>query len=150
MSNLFHWLLSGIYYIFSCFYNFFMYIWGIFLDIVYIFTDFIFGIWITTYNSVQYGVYYVFDTILSILYNLVDYVGEYFQIGQISSNRDVWGFSFNEFYQAFAEITDLFQWVNLFIPLDTMFFCLIVYSEILVSWIVYKLVKSWIPTVSGS
>ena len=40
--------------------------------------------------------------------------------------------------------------IDCFIPVATFLACILLYTAFLVGWCVYKFVKSWIPTVSGS
>lgn len=52
-------------------------------------------------------------------------------------------------FSAYQTIFETVAHLNAWLPLDTVFYCASFYFSIMFVWIVYKFVKSWIPTVSG-
>ncbi|MDO4569746.1 MAG: hypothetical protein Q4D38_05135 [Planctomycetia bacterium] len=56
---------------------------------------------------------------------------------------------FNTIVSLYQTIKAVLSVANNFVPLDTFFFCLAIYISVLLVWIVYRFIKSWIPTLSG-
>lgn len=55
----------------------------------------------------------------------------------------------NTSFDVFSQCVSALHVANTFVPLDTLATCFGVYLTVLLVWIIYKFVKSWIPTVSG-
>jgi len=68
------------------------------------------------------------------VYNAVDAVGAW-----LSAGAERLGF-----------VADYFAFANAWVPVDVFFQLIAAYSALWLAWLVYRTVKSWIPTLSGS
>ena len=58
--------------------------------------------------------------------------------------------SLRDFFDSADSVFQTMSLVNGILPLDTILTCCGIYLSALCTWVVYKFIKSWIPTVSGS
>ena len=92
---------------------------------------------------------WVWQWIVWAYYQIIDFVliqGVTFLESTFADSN--WG-DLNSYLDAYLQCVNALQVANTFVPLDMMVVCLDVYIKVLLVWIVYKFVKSWIPTVSG-
>ena len=92
---------------------------------------------------------WVWQWIVWAYYQIIDFVliqGVSF-LEMTFSDSD-WG-DLSSYLDMYTQCVSGLQKANNFFPLDVMASCLGVYVVVLLLWIVYKFVKSWIPTVSG-
>lgn len=106
--------------------------WGILQGIGQFFLD----CWHYLWDWVSWGFLCAIDWILSLFMGILDLLAE-----KVTFEIDL---------MPYAEIFQRVSVINAWVPLDTFFYCAGVYFTFLFIWIVYKFVKSWIPSVSGS
>lgn len=109
-------------------------IWNLFEQIGSWFLDWFNYVW----DFVIYGYYASLDWIIKQFVQFLDYLSTV-----ISIDLD----SYLETASSFAPYV---QSVNVFLPLDVICICAGVYFSTLVVWCIYKFIKSWIPTISGT
>lgn len=121
------------------------------IDFIYAVWDFLYalmakvGSWILDAFWWVVGVYvWLFwvcvDSVLSFGYDtfafLIDFLPE---------------FSIPEAYTSAAvSAMQVIATIDCFIPISVFLACILLYTAFLIAWCVYKFIKSWIPTVSGS
>lgn len=116
--------------------GFFISIWEFFWSILCGIGNFFLDCWEYLWNWVQWAYYSALDWILRQFVNFLDLIAD-----NVSLNIDLTGL--DSVYNTIAQ-------VNLLIPLDTILYCGGTYITVLLCWVVYKFIKSWIPTISGT
>jgi hypothetical protein len=140
MSGLFQWLYGCLLNIYSAAYNAiynacnWCYVWicaiGLFL------WELLFWIFYLVIDLL----YLIVDFILVLCVGLFDLFFSLFPSFQLPSDFDF----------VIVFFIKMVSVLNVFFPVSELFYCIIFYFTVLFFWCVYKLVKSWIPTVSGS
>lgn len=137
MSGFFTWLGSIIKSCFSAVIDFFLalwsQIWGICESVGQYFLDCFNYCW----DWVQYGFYSLIDWLLCQLMNFFMMISENFEFEQSFSDADI------DLYLSYVYMVDAI------FPLGIFFGCCSVYFTLLLTWTIYRFIKSWIPTVSG-
>ncbi|MBR0191851.1 MAG: hypothetical protein IJQ31_07290 [Thermoguttaceae bacterium] len=116
--------------------SFLISIWNFFWNILVGIGNFFVDIWNYVWDWLQWAFYSCIDWILRQFVNFLDLIAD-----NINLNIDLSGF--NSIFQTIAQ-------VNLIFPVDTVLTCSGIYTTVLLVWVVYKFIKSWIPTVSGT
>lgn len=118
--------------------EFFVSLWGIIWDLLVSvgnwFLDWFYYVW----DFIVFGYYGALDWIIKQFVQFLDFLASIIQI-DIDSYLD----SVNQF-------SPYIHAANVFLPLDTICICSGVYITVLITWCIYKFIKSWIPTVSGT
>lgn len=123
----------------SCFdgiIGFFISIWDFFWIILCGIGQFFVDCWRYLWDWVIWAFYTSLDWILSQFVAILDKISDqiHFQIDQSSAQQ----------------VVNFISSLNAFFPLDMLFLCCSTYITVLIVWTIYKFVKSWIPTVSGT
>ena len=116
--------------------TFFISIWEFFWNILVGIGNFFVDIWNYVWDWLQWAYYSAIDWILRQFVNFLELIAD-----NINLNIDLSGF--NSILQTVAQ-------VNLIVPVDTVLICSGTYTAVLLVWVVYKFIKSWIPTISGT
>jgi hypothetical protein len=122
----------------------------------------------TAYNAVYAAFKYIYDWILEIgdwLWRFVNFLYEWFweDLNSLVDWFFVLGMSSLSVLvdllpsydmTALQPSLDVFVYsvslVNCVAPVEELFYCVVVYVTLLVVWVVYKFIKSWIPFFSGT
>ncbi|MDO4551768.1 MAG: hypothetical protein Q4C96_11020 [Planctomycetia bacterium] len=139
LGSFFQWLWNAIKSLFDVFYDFFVNVFDFFWGLICAVGQWIVDLIYWCVAKFQFAFYYALDWILV---KVVDFYLFFLELlppvaidGMFSSASTV------------AKYCGCF---NAILPLSEMVICGSLYFSILLVWSVYKLVKSWIPTVSGS
>jgi hypothetical protein len=140
MSSLFQWLYACLLNIYNAAYN------AIYLSFCW-FYNFVCSIGLFLWDLL----FWLFDLIVDFFYLSFDFIlvlgVGFFDLFFLLVPDFVLPLNFDEVVVFFVDVVSC---LNIFFPVSELFYCVIFYLTVLVSWCVYRLVKSWIPTVSGS
>ncbi|MDR2406885.1 MAG: hypothetical protein LBE13_02060 [Bacteroidales bacterium] len=140
MSGLFSWLYNCLLNIYHGAYN------AIYAACKWCY-DFVLSIGLFLWNLL----FWIFDLLVDLLYLSVDFflvlsVGIFDLFFILIPD-----FQFpNNFEVIIVFCVDIVSVLNVFFPVVELFYCVNFYLSVLFFWCVYKLIKSWIPTVSSS
>lgn len=118
--------------------GFFASLWGIFWDLLCKLGAWFLDWFLYVWEWVEYGYYCALDWILKQFLNFLSLIDDHVSI------------DIDDYLDAVSSFAPYIQAVNAFMPLDVILVCCAIYLTCLVTWCIYKFVKSWIPAVSGS
>lgn len=136
MFGFFEWLGNLIKSIFNFFFGFVIDLWDLFWGVCCAVGNWICAGFEYVWDWVIFGFYCAFDWILCIFVDILEKLSLI-----ISIPID---------FQSLQPLIPYIQMCDIFLPIRVFVACVIVYTSVLMTWVTYKFVKSWIPTVSGT
>ncbi|MDO4628576.1 MAG: hypothetical protein Q4C70_05290 [Planctomycetia bacterium] len=137
MGKFFSWLGNFIKFCVDAVLGFFVAIWDLFISLITAvgqwILDFIEYIW----GWIEFGYFMALDLLIGNFLEFLEKLVEKFGLDESS-------------LESFQNFIEYIQIANRFLPLDIIGGCAVTFFTVLMVWVVYKFIKSWLPTVSGT
>lgn len=137
MSGFFEWLGNIIKSCFKAFIDFFIGLWDLIWSLIEKIGAFMMDVFDYVWSWVSYGFYSLIDWLLTQLMGFMTIISENFSFDAGFSDSDI------DVFLSYVCMADAI------FPLAIFFGCSTVYFTFLLTWSIYRFIKSWIPTVSG-
>ena len=140
MAAFFRWLIDCILAIFSPVINFLYAVWLFVYNLMAAIGQWILDLIEWSWYEIMFWFFSFFDWTVSEFVTVFQW---FFNLFPTWENKSALGSGLAEMFRLSAAFNQVF-------PITEMVSCLLIYLGVLLIWCIYRLVKSWIPTVSGS